>query len=76
MRTSGRWMSLFGLFAAALAPACIGNVTIGDGSARIDTGVPNLSVGGMSVNALIVDTAPEGARYANHGGEVAGGGRR
>jgi 5'-nucleotidase len=71
MRICAWWVPLFGLIAAAPALACNGNVTIGEGSARVDTGVPNRSVGGTCMNALIVDTAPEGASYANHGEFVA-----
>lgn len=55
------------LAATGGALACTGNITIGEGSARIVTEVPDRSVNGVCMNALIVDTAPEGANYANHG---------
>src|SRR5262245_59750036 len=62
------------LTASALgaAPACTGTVTIGEGSARIVTQVPNRSIGGSCFNDQIVDTVAEGANYGNHGEFVSG----
>src|SRR5262245_21695226 len=56
----------------AIAPAleaatCTGNVTLGEGSAQIVTGVANKSYQGVCFNDAIVDTAAEGANYGNHG---------
>jgi hypothetical protein len=59
-------------FAMALGQAhadtvsCGGTVTIGEGATAIATTVPNKSVGGTCMNALIVDTVAEGASYDNH----------
>src|SRR5262245_10573624 len=51
----------------ALAAPCTGTVVIGEGSSQIVTSVPNKSFQGVCFNNLIVDTAAEGADWANHG---------
>jgi 5'-nucleotidase len=59
---------------AVASPAladCVGDVTLGEGAARLVTTVPNKAVGGACLNDLIVDTAAEGANYGNHGEFVA-----
>ena len=45
---------------------CTGDVTIGEGAAQRVTGVPNKPIGAACMNDAIVDTAAEGANYANH----------
>jgi 5'-nucleotidase len=54
-------------YARAATPPCTGNVVIGEGDPKIVTNVANKSVNGVCINALIVDTAAEGASYGNHG---------
>ena len=51
----------------AAAPACTGNVVIGEGGGRIVTHVANRAVDGVCLNDQIVDTDAEGANYGNHG---------
>ena len=53
--------------ASAATLPCTGNVIIGEGDPKIVTSVANKSVNGVCINALIVDTAAEGANYGNHG---------
>ena len=59
--------SLASPLATFAAPACTGTVVIGEGPAQIVTSVPNKSFQGGCFNALIIDTAAEGANYATHG---------
>lgn len=61
------------LSAAAHAgePQCAGPVTFGDGPARVVSSVADRAVDGTCLNALIVDTLAEGARYGSHGQFVA-----
>src|SRR5258705_527953 len=54
-------------YARAATPPCTGNVVIGEGDPKIVTNVANKSVNGVCINALVVDTAAEGASYGNHG---------
>lgn len=64
---------LFVLLGLALsAPAfanagCSGSVTLGEGSAMVETDVPNRALGASCLNDLIIDTVAEHANYGNHG---------
>lgn len=61
---------LFGLAMSAptfAGAACSGTVTLGEGPAIVETGVPDRVLGSRCLNDLIVDTAAENANYRNHG---------
>ena len=53
--------------ALAQTPVCSGPVTFGEGPTQIITTVPDRALDGRCINALIVDTAAEGANYDSHG---------
>ncbi len=55
----------------AASPLCGGAIRIGEGAAAIVTAVADRAVGDRCLADLIIDTAAEGARYANHGEFVA-----
>ncbi len=56
---------------AAATATCSGNVTFGEGTAQIVTGVANKAINQRCLNELIVDTEAEGANYGNHGEFIA-----
>lgn len=54
------------LLTGNVALACTGTVTIGEGADRIVTSVANRAIGASCLDALIIDTVAEGARYEDH----------
>ncbi len=59
-------MALSGAAFAATV-ACGGAVSFGEGAGKVASAVADRAVDGVCLNAQIIDTVAEGARYASHG---------
>ena len=59
-------MALSGIAFASTA-VCSGAVSFGEGAGAVISAVADRAVGGRCLNAQIIDTVAEGARYASHG---------
>jgi 5'-nucleotidase len=53
--------------AFAATVACGGAVSFGEGAGKVASAVADRAVDGVCLNAQIIDTVAEGARYASHG---------